>query len=242
MNKEEKDYLSQYWVGLMDGDGSIQVNHWRNKSLQYRLVIKLKNDTGNLNLLLLKKIESFVGGSVRVEKNQKEVLWVENHKKRIFQILSIFEKYPPLTNRLTSQLFFLKECMRKQCVKWYLINRDQKYNQPLPNASLELNNKTGWLSGFIETKGCFTLRKSSFKTKCFSIAQKDEKELLESINHYFGGKNKVRGVTNKKNEISFYVLKIYALDVLKNIKSHCTLFPLYGEKNRSFLLFSELLQ
>jgi hypothetical protein len=27
-----------FWVGLMDGDGSIQVNHWRNQSLQYRLV------------------------------------------------------------------------------------------------------------------------------------------------------------------------------------------------------------
>ena len=28
-----------FWVGLMDGDGSIQVNHWRKLSLQYRLVI-----------------------------------------------------------------------------------------------------------------------------------------------------------------------------------------------------------
>ncbi len=35
----DKDYISKFWVGLMDGDGSIQVNHWRKKSLQYRLVI-----------------------------------------------------------------------------------------------------------------------------------------------------------------------------------------------------------
>ena len=39
------EYIKMFWVGLMDGDGSIQVNHWREKSLQYRLVIKLSNIT-----------------------------------------------------------------------------------------------------------------------------------------------------------------------------------------------------
>jgi hypothetical protein len=38
-----RDYIKKFWVGLMDGDGSIQVNHWRSRYLQYRLVIKLKN-------------------------------------------------------------------------------------------------------------------------------------------------------------------------------------------------------
>jgi len=37
--KKDPDYVHKYWVGLMDGDGSIQVNHWRYKNLQYRLVI-----------------------------------------------------------------------------------------------------------------------------------------------------------------------------------------------------------
>jgi hypothetical protein len=48
----------------MDGDGSIQVNHWRKKSLQYRLVIKLSNLTNNYNMLI--KIAKVVGGSVRI--------------------------------------------------------------------------------------------------------------------------------------------------------------------------------
>ena len=239
MNKEERNYLSQYWVGLMDGDGSIQVNHWRKKGFKYRLVIKLKNDPGRSNLELLEKIQRGVGGTVRVEKNGLWVVWVENHRKRISQIVSIFEDYPPLTKRLNSQLLFLKECMRKQCVYWYLINRGQKYNQPVCRAPFDLNKRRGWLSGFIEAEGCFTLRKSSSKTKSFSIAQKDEKELLEGINQHFGGKTKVRSVTSKKNLRSFYMLEIYTSDVLKNIVDHCTLFPLYGEKNRSFLLFSK---
>ena len=37
----------------MDGDGSIQVNHWKSKSLQYRLVIKLKYCSENLFMLNL---------------------------------------------------------------------------------------------------------------------------------------------------------------------------------------------
>ena len=27
------EYIKMFWVGLMDGDGSIQVNHWRYQSL-----------------------------------------------------------------------------------------------------------------------------------------------------------------------------------------------------------------
>ena len=38
-NNNYKEYVKMFWVGLMDGDGSIQVNHWREQSLQYRLVL-----------------------------------------------------------------------------------------------------------------------------------------------------------------------------------------------------------
>ena len=109
----------------------------------------------------------------------------------------------------------------------------------MSRAFFDLNKRRGWLSGFIEAEGCFTLRKNSSKTKFFKLAQKDEKELLEGINHHFGGKTRVKAVTNKKNSLSFYVLEIYTLDFLKNIVSHYTLSPLYGEKNRLFLLFSK---
>jgi cytochrome c oxidase subunit 1 len=45
-------YYKAFWVGLMDGDGSIQVNHWNHKYLQFRLVIKLKNTKANYNMLI----------------------------------------------------------------------------------------------------------------------------------------------------------------------------------------------
>lgn len=57
------NYIIKFWVGLMDGDGSIQVNHWRKQSLQFRLVIKLKYDPENVKMLSL--IQTHVGGRVR---------------------------------------------------------------------------------------------------------------------------------------------------------------------------------
>ena len=67
-----KDYMKIFWVGLMDGDGSIQVNHWRQQSLQYRLVIKLSYLDSNFNMLL--NIAKVIGGSVRITNKGKEVI------------------------------------------------------------------------------------------------------------------------------------------------------------------------
>jgi cytochrome c oxidase subunit 1 len=62
--RKDPYYIHKFWVGLMDGDGSIQVNHCRLKWLQYRLVIKLKYCTENLTMLNL--ITSCIGGNVRI--------------------------------------------------------------------------------------------------------------------------------------------------------------------------------
>ena len=49
-------YLSQFLVGLIDGDGSLQVNHWKKKSLQFRAVIKLKYTYLNIYKTQLSKL------------------------------------------------------------------------------------------------------------------------------------------------------------------------------------------
>ena len=56
----------------MEGDGSIQVNHWRNKYLQYRLVIKLANLKANYDMLV--RIAKVVGGTVRIANHDEDVI------------------------------------------------------------------------------------------------------------------------------------------------------------------------
>ena len=47
------NYIEKFWVGLMDGNGNIQINKGRKKkSLEYRLIIKLNSLKSNYNLLI----------------------------------------------------------------------------------------------------------------------------------------------------------------------------------------------
>src|SRR6202043_2507075 len=75
-NKDSKisddEYIKMFWVGLMDGDGSIQVNHWRNKSLQFRVIIKLSNIKSNYNMLI--EIAKVIGGSVIITRGGDDVI------------------------------------------------------------------------------------------------------------------------------------------------------------------------
>ena len=109
-------HLQPFWVGLMDGDGSIQVNHWRKKNLQYRMVIKLSNLDSNVKMLML--IKHKFKGQVRFTKNGQFVFWVLDNKKDILNAINTFDRYPPLTSRLICSLKFLKTCLSHNDVKF----------------------------------------------------------------------------------------------------------------------------
>lgn len=235
-----KEYIKQFWVGLMDGDGSIQINHWRKKTLQYRLIIKLLSTPSNL--VMLNKITEVIGGKVSftTDKNKKKfIIWKTDNKKTILNIIKIFEKYPPLTSRLICQLEFLKKCLINKDIDNYFIERDKKYDHRkktiLEFSSLFSKNcfpiyYPAWLSGFIEAEGCFCIRTTG--SPSFSIGQKDELYLIESIANYFNHKNKI--YIKKDN---FYLLEIYRKSILLEIIEHCNKNPLLGEKKDSFQIF-----
>lgn len=228
--------IKEFWVGLMEGDGSIQVNHWKKRNLAYRLVIKLKYTIANEKML--KIISKNIGGRVRIDKNF--VVWVEDDKLRIEEIIKIFEKNPPLTARKYCQLEFLKSCLKHNNVELYLKERDNKYS----NATFYLFKESqdlpfyfpSWLSGFIEAEGCFSITAKGVLS--FSIAQKYEKELIGSIRDFFYALN--YKVIIKSNEL--YEIKIYNKESLRKIIQHCTEYPLQGEKKESLEKFKQLLK
>jgi hypothetical protein len=59
-------HLDGFVMGVIDGDGSLQVNHWRKKILQFRLVVKLSNKPLNYEMLCL--FSKTYGGHVRLSK------------------------------------------------------------------------------------------------------------------------------------------------------------------------------
>ena len=237
LTKEE--YIKKFWVGLMDGDGSIQVNHWRSRSLQFRLVIKLKNLVSNYQMLVL--IAKTIGGNVRITGKDKDVIWVVNDRVKIIEIIKIFDSYPPLTSKKVCQLQFLKTCLQAE-INYYLTNRDSKYiNQSAIIADFktrkveDLSYFNAWLSGFIEAEGCFTIRKDN--NNSFSIGQNDDAYLIEAIKTFFRAGNKIRLTSG-----NFYSLEIYKKETIKNIQNHFEFYPLLGEKFISFTKFNQTLK
>jgi len=237
----DNEYIKMFWVGLMDGDGSIQVNHWRYQLLQYRLVIKLSNIISNYNMLI--KIAKVIKGNVRITGKGKEIIWVVNDKETIKEIIKIFEIYPLLTSRKICQLEFLKRCLLKNSVDWYFANRNSKYiNQTVIIKSDMFGFEKslfslpdyfkGWLSGFIEAEGCFSIRKS--KNHSFSIGQNDDFYLINAIKQYFEITNLVRNSYN-----NFFFLEVYKKEILEKIINHCYYYPLLGEKAESLQKFNQ---
>ena len=55
-----KEQLFQFFIGLLEGEGTITVDILRKTKLRVRIVIALKNDFNNLNMLNLFK--SHIGG------------------------------------------------------------------------------------------------------------------------------------------------------------------------------------
>ena len=232
-----QDHFKKFWVGLMDGDGSIQVNHWRKKFLQYRIIIKLSYLESNLNMLML--IKNQFKGQVRVSTDGKYVLWVLDNKKYIIHAIKTFDIYPPLTSRLICSLKFLKTCLLNNDVESYLRTRNLKYENQLNIVKeyltiSEPNYFNSWLSGFIEAEGCFSKR--TIKYSSFSIAQNNDIYLLNLIKKHFGVSNMIRKPYKNKE---LYSLEIYRKDVLKKIIHHCEVYPLLGAKYDSLLKFKK---
>jgi hypothetical protein len=229
-DKFYKDFLKAFWVGLMDADGRIQVNHWRSRYLQYRIIIRMKSVTENIEMLL--EIQQLLGGKVQVLNDF--VIWSQDNKKVIIAIyLPILKSIPPLTSRLSCQLEFMLLCLREEkkegrnLILFYFRNRSLKYGFQKQIASQTFQLPPyfqSWLSGFIEGEGCFCIRKTQ-KKMSFSIGQKHDQVLIDTIRLFFKGTNKVRRI--KKD---FFVWEVYKKDVLKNIYWHFEYFPLLGLK------------
>jgi hypothetical protein len=187
---------------------------------------------------MLIKISKVIGGFVRITGKGKDVIWVVNNKQEIQEIISIYDNYSPLTSRKICQLKFLKTCLLHNSVNLYLSTRNFKYKDQSNILNSDHfryfslpNYFNGWLSGFIEAEGCFSIRKNY--NHSFSIGQNDDHYLIIIIKQFFGATNTVRNC--KQN---FYLLEIYKKEVLKNIINHLNYYPLLGEKAESFKKFT----
>jgi hypothetical protein len=232
-------YIKQFWVGLMDGDGSITMDE--NKPSSYsrpRMFLSLKNT--EKNRIMLNLIQKEMGGKVYIERKDKYVTWVIVSQKDIKTALYILDQYPLLTTRKRCQLEFMIKCIKDRSVNFYLKSRDHKYDKQ-PEMVALLNHNfirpdyfPAWLSGFIEAEGCFSIYsfKDQTKPKGFTIGQNNDLFILEAIKSYFDSQHKIFKRVNK-NKV-YYRIDMYGRRVRQNIHNHFLTNPLLGHKLESY--------
>ena len=253
---DNNNYIEQFFVGLLEGDGTITTNRDSRLTnhIVVRFIIALKNEINNHNMLT--KIQQVVGGRVCIERQDKYVTWIASSKKDINKVLLVLARYPLLTVRKQCQLEFAKNCLLYKDTANFLENRANMYiNKKNLLLKLQQDNFTpiyfpAWLSGFIEAEGNFSLvfrnngETRSLRKSAFTIGQNDDLNILNKIKMYFQSENKI--LMDKKKQLNskgipseFDYFRLYLYNALsrKLLFEHFDKYPLLGQKNVSYKTF-----
>lgn len=245
--RKDKTYIEQFFVGLLEGDGTITCNLNSNKSnsIIIRIIISLKNLPENVFMLNL--IKETIGGRFTIERNNRYATWIASNKTDLIKVFAILAKYPLLTARKQCQLDFAKICLKEKDINNFTSNRNNKYNNKrtlLDNFSKQKNVALyfgPWLSGFIEAEGNFSLvfnEKNHLRKSAFTIGQNDEIHLLNWIKQYFNSNNAIlKDKPKADGNFAYYRLHLYNANSRKLIFDHFNKYPLLGYKKISYLKF-----
>lgn len=244
------DYLEQFFVGLLEGDGTITVDYINDNKKRVRIIIALKNL--NSNLFMLNLITKYIGGRVVIERNNRYVTWYASNKSDLAKVFIILAKYPLLTTRKQCQLNFAKNFINTENFLTkddFIKMRNEKYFDQKRLLSLQSVNFIlpsyfpAWLSGFIEAEGHFKLVKyptGSINSSQFVIGQNEEKFILKGILLYFNKlSNKISSTKSFSNpKINYYKIYISGKDIRNQLAMHFNSYPLLGDKKDKYLEWS----
>ena len=236
-----KDACLAFLHGLLEGDGSIQVNQWRQRSLQFRIVIKLKMTPMNYHMCvsLNTSLEKLFGMSYfNIHIRQGNVLLIQDDQTKLKKIVSCLDTFPFLTLKMQQKYHFFKYCLfHTITMSEYKYLKKHTHMVPglkkTPIPSLQTSWLKWWIVGFVEAEGCFCIRKN--KRLSFSIGQKDEYEVIKMIATFFHMPN-----TIQQKPLGMYVVEGSQRAMLRNIIAFFASNPLLGEKKVCFDSFVQV--
>ena len=102
--------LIYFFFGLLEGDGSIQVNNYKKRYLQYRIIIKLKFTLENY--LMLSKIRDEIG-LMNLHVRNNFVLLVQDDKQKLLKIIEFIDvqAYNFVCLHSYKKFFFFRYCL-----------------------------------------------------------------------------------------------------------------------------------
>lgn len=238
-----KSYIEKFWVGLLEGDGSIIIRKNKINKVYGSFEISLKHLTKNEEMLTL--ISEYIGGRIYYERKNNEIIkikWVSVSKKDVKICLNILNKYPLLTSNKICQLEHLINCIENKDWGYHLKTRDKKYELQI-NLINFYNNSfvippyfNEWLSGFVEAEGCFRFKNN--KAISFYISQNNDIYILNAIKTMFNSKHKIGINKDLRTLNKQYRVSISGKLCLTVIKHHFCHYPLIGNKQLNFNIWS----
>ena len=205
-----------------------------------RIIIALKRNEENIAMLNL--IAKHIAGKVVLEhkKTSEYVTWSAQSKQDLTKVFYTLKTYPFLTSRKKAQLIFALDMLEnKYTYSQFIELRYKKYENKLEILDrLSKENFPvyfpGWLSGFIEGEGNFSLvfnDKNQLRKSSFTIGQNDELHVLTWIKTYFNGNTKIlKDKPKKGGNFNYYRLHLNNIHTRKAIFNHFNLYPLLGYK------------
>jgi len=230
IEKINKEKFIQWFVGFAEGNGSWNVNESNSSCSKVSFVINQKDPK------VLYKIKSFFGfGTVNGpyynkitnepyyryyvgnQKNTKVLIEALNGKLVFKKSMEKFEAYVNCYNKLPDVAVFANRVLLEK-------------KKTFPSYS------DGWLSGFIDAKGCFSgyVKKDwSNMSLNFSISQKGEKEIFDCLNKLIGG---FLSFENKKH----FRLEVRKFSDIQSLLDYLENYPLRSSKHISFVRFKKI--
>ena len=250
--KKDNDWLT-WFIGFLEGDGAILEHKGRSS-----FVITQKDDT-----VLHEIYETLKIGIVKHfydnNGNRKYSRYIVSENKGIFLLYLLLNGNLVLQSRVN------------QLTKWNIalnnasrFNFDLFYTREVPKL-IEIvkqpNLKDGWLSGFTDAEGCFSVKienrkKAYYVRLLFILDQKDGEKVLNQISSMLNAntKTKLRTVNKyilklaSKNHINYtntmFRLSISCNDskkiIVSTILDYFNKYPLKTSKSKSFQVWTDI--
>ena len=225
--QKNKIFFFNWLAGLIDGGGSLLVNKNGYATIEITLHEK--------DIKTLYKIKKLLQGKVNSRVKTKAYRWRINNYKLLLNI------YINLNSKILSEDKYLQLCKFYIALKnnynssksqQILEGINQELTIPKLSSSVESSIKSGWLSGFIDAEGYFSIRNKY--TLTISISQKN-KLILEKIQEVIKIGNISLDTSN-----NVHSLVISDLQGIKYLLSYFNQYPLQTSKHIDCVTFRRL--
>ena len=233
--------ILSFLVGLIDGDGYIQIKKRSNGFIEFNLVITFNNRDITTFEHILGKLH--FGVIAKIDSNLSKLVIYQFELKYILVPLLLKHGLFFLTENRINQYNLLLYTLENNIKKWELLPN------AIPNYSpLVLNNPENirniwyfkdWFVGFVVAEGSFFIQAN--KEICFSIGQKGNSALMNAIYLLFEPSRALNYI--KKNDISLVrMASVKDIQKVINFFSFENHHPLIGYKKDSYIIWLKALK